>query len=414
MNKRLPLVTRKYAFLMLAIMAGLFAGCQGQPPTAMATATEQSMPTAAPPTATVPMATATPEDTPTAEPTVTTVATATTETAAEMEEEMQEEESAAFTFTPVSEGPVVPHGPSGRWDSQYTDPGAVVYHDGMFHMFHNGFVGWPAPVGIAYSTSPDGYTWTRVQEDPVFRVVRGDGLDYVGLTLLASDALVEEDGTWVLYFYTWDQPTWPTSTSSIGRATAPDPLGPWTADPEPVLTPGTGDAWDNLAVRAPSVLRTGDEYVMYYAGYTSQQGMIGMATSPDGVQWTRYDDPATTEEPFAASDPIFEPGSDGDWDGGNVFHPRVVQAADGYAMVYSAAPRLNATSTLGYAVSRDGLDWQRAPQPILDFSMVPGGRAIWFSALAHVEQTYFLYFELGTGGQTEVYVATHEGELPGP
>lgn len=392
----------------------LLTACQGAAPEGVATATEEMMPTEPPHTATAPPASPTPQDTPTPQPTATTEPTATVEASEETEEEMQEEMEGTSIFTPVTDGPVVPHGPPGRWDGQYTDPGAVVYHDGMFHMFHNGFVGWPAPVGIAYSTSPDGITWTRVQEDPVFRVVRGDGLDYVGLTLLASSALVEDDGTWVLYFYTWDQPTWPTSSSSIGRATAPDPLGPWTADPEPVLTPGNEDAWDSLAVRAPSVLRTDDGYVMYYAGYTTQQGMIGMATSPDGLQWTKHDDPATADAPFAESDPIFESGADDAWDAGNVFHPRVVQSDDGYVMAYSASPRLNATSTLGYAVSQDGVEWRRAAQPILDFSMVPGGRAIWFSAMAHAEDTYFLYFELGTGGETEVYVATHEGELPQP
>jgi len=396
------------AVLITAGLA-LLASCQSQAdtPATIESATEEMAEVTV-----APQATATPTPAPTASPTPADTATPAPSATAEPTETVMVEETATpnatngdDTFSPAANTAVVPHGPPGSWDSQFTDPGAVVYHDGLFHMFHNGFVGWPAPVGIAYSTSPDGYTWTRVQEEPVFR---GDDLDYVGLTALASSALVEDDGTWVLYFYTWDQPTWPGAPSSIGRATAPEPLGPWTADAAPVLLPGPQGAWDDEAVRAPSVLHTDDGYVMYYAGFDRLQGLIGMATSPDGVQWTKFDDAATTEERFVESDPIFEPGADDAWDADHVFHPRVVLTPAGYVMVYSAAPRLNATSTLGYALSEDGVNWQRAAQPILDYTAVPGGRAIWFSALEYLDGTYFLFFELGTGGETEVYLATAE------
>jgi hypothetical protein len=51
---------------------------------------------------------------------------------------------------------IIWHGESGEWDGQYTDPGAAIYYEGQFHMFRNGFVGWPAWSGAAYHTSPDG------------------------------------------------------------------------------------------------------------------------------------------------------------------------------------------------------------------------------------------------------------------
>lgn len=393
--------------LLLAFVLAPIIACQAEAPANVATATPEIMATEPPPTATTPPPSPTAIDTATPEPSATPQPTATNEPAAT--DEPADETEAQNLFMPVADEPVVPHGPSGAWDGQYTDPGAVVTHDGLFHMFHNGFVGWPAPVGIAYSTSPDGRTWTRVQEDPVFR---GDDLDYVGLTVLASSALVQDDGTWVLYFYTWDDNTWPGAPSSIGRATAPDPLGPWTADAQPVLLPGPEGSWDSLAVRAPSVVRSENGYVMFYGGFDGQEAMIGMATSPDGVQWTKFDVPETSEAPFAQSDPVFLPGEEGAWDEGNVVNPRVVRSPQGYMMAYSAVPRLNVSSTLGYAVSEDGVTWQRAAEPILDYTAVPGGRAIWFSELAYQDGTYFLFFELGTGGQTEVYLATHEGDLP--
>lgn len=52
-------------------------------------------------------------------------------------------------FEPVSSEVAIPHGPSGAWNGRYTDPGAVVVHDGLLHAFPNGFAAWPAPVGVA-------------------------------------------------------------------------------------------------------------------------------------------------------------------------------------------------------------------------------------------------------------------------
>ena len=61
----------------------------------------------------------------------------------------------------------MPKGQPGTWDDRYTDPGAVIYYDGMFHMFRNGFREFPAESQMGYVTSSDGYTWIEQGEDPV-------------------------------------------------------------------------------------------------------------------------------------------------------------------------------------------------------------------------------------------------------
>src|SRR5215208_4112701 len=112
-----------------------------------------------------------------------------------------QDDEVADIFTLFSDDPVVMRGERGEWDGRYTDPGAVVYHDGLFHMFRNGFQGWPAPVQIGYLTSPDGLNWTEVSEEPV---LTSDEVPFAGVAALAASVLVEDDGTWVLYFYTWE------------------------------------------------------------------------------------------------------------------------------------------------------------------------------------------------------------------
>src|SRR5678815_3989396 len=104
--------------------------------------------------------------------------------------------------------------------------------------------------------------------------------------------------------HTWDTNAFP-SSSVIGRSTqcvAGPALTDWMPDSEPLLKPGADGDWDDKQVLAPHVLHTDDGYIMYYGGVdTSGVQMIGMATSTNRVTWTKYDDPATTETPFANS-----------------------------------------------------------------------------------------------------------------
>ncbi len=315
----------------------------------------------------------------------------------------------APTFSLYSSDPVVTHSDNyPDWDGRYTDPGAVFYHDGLFHMFRNGFRRWPASVQIGYLTSPDGVTWTEASEDPV---LMSDEVPFTDLAALASSAMVEDDGTWVLYFYTWNKSAPPEGV--IGRATAQDPLGPWTIDPEPVLEHGGEDSWDASHIGAPSVLRTDDGYVMYFEGDSPDNPGIGMATSADGVHWTKYDDPATTDAAFADSDPVLV----SDVEGYRFHQPRVEIIDDKYFMIFRFAPLPNGPRGqmgLGMATSSDGIDWDVITDaPFWERSTIPDGNGFWYTATAYHDSTLYLYIEGGHGGGTDIYVATTTGPFFG-
>ncbi|WP_420642809.1 hypothetical protein [Candidatus Leptofilum sp.] len=352
--------------------------------------TETPTNTPAPTNTAVPLPTDTPEPTATATP-------APTATAVPVIDRFSLDDR----FTIYGEEPAVPRG-----NKQFTDPGAVVFHEGQFHMFHNTFTGWPASVDIAYSTSSDGISWTRVQEEPV---LKSNAVPFAGVAALASSALVQEDGTWYLYFYTWDDRTWPKSEGSIGVATATNPLGPWTVVEEPILEAGDDGSWDETAVRSPSVIQTEDGFVMFYAGYGGSSSAIGRATSEDGLSWAKFDDPATEAEPFQSSDPIFS-GSGSGWDRSHVFQPHVQQTPDGWVMLYATATNVSNTpihNRHGIAVSQDGQEWMRSDAPIfLPTQVNPRGNDIWYAEIAYAQGTYFVYVELGRGNNTEVFVAT--------
>ncbi|MEP7137271.1 MAG: hypothetical protein ABI904_20270 [Chloroflexota bacterium] len=348
-----------------------------------------------------------------------------TPTAASMPTEVSVTSTAAATSTPAvtatpapffvvyGDKPIVPKGQPGTWDDRYTDPGAVIYHDGMFHMFRNGFRGFPAESEVGYVTSPDGYTWTKQGDDPI---IETKDVPYAKIAMYAS-SVIFEGGCWVLYFYTWDSSSFP-SSGVIGRATECI-IGPaiaeWKVDPEPLLKPGAVGDWDEKQVLAPHVIQIGNKYIMYYSGVgASGVQQIGMATSPDGYTWTKYNDPTTVDKPFVESDPVFTPGDKGAWDGSWVHQPRVFQTSNGWIMIYRGVSDKNgANMKLGLATSSDGIHWERyADNPIFQPSDIKGARQFWFTNAVLKDDVLYLFVEGDISQTTQIYLATHQGVIP--
>lgn len=314
-------------------------------------------------------------------------------------------------FTIDVDHAVISHGDGDTWDNPYTDPGAVVYHDGQFHMFRNGFRAWPAKVDIGYLTSDDGLQWNEVSEDPI---IVSEDAPFAIMGVLASSALVEDDGTWVLYFYTWPL-TGGRVPGSVVRATAPAPTGPWTFDPDVLLAPGPTGSWDESQITAPSVVKIDDGYLMFYSATNrTSTWAIGMATSPDGITWQKYDNPDTFNTLWADSDPVFLPDPSGEaWDSQNVHQPRVRLTPDGLVMLYRAYQDIDQNRAFGLALSSDGITWERLyEKPIIrDLELLR--RGMWFSELEYHDGTYYLFLELQRGylNQTDIYAGTYTGPL---
>ncbi|MEP7293432.1 MAG: hypothetical protein ABI835_16730, partial [Chloroflexota bacterium] len=235
-----------------------------------------------------------------------------------------------------------------------------------------------------------------------------------GIAALASDGMVLDDGTWVLYFYTWEKRDGLKGPGSIGRATAPEPTGPWTPDAAPILVPGSEGSWDEQMVVAPRIVQTDDGYNMYYTGYNNigiGSGKIGLATSTDGITWTKYDDPATTDAPYAESDPVLFPPEGID----DVNQAMVeITPEDGWTMIFRQVDfsGTRPDMRLNYAFSDDGIHWNiTSSAPFWNGGTVPGSQGFWYTAMEHHDDTYYVYVETGIGNNTEIFAATHEGAL---
>jgi len=131
---------------------------------------------------------------------------------------------------------------------------------------------------------------------------------------------------------------------SASYATSPDGIN-WTRYPDnPVLrkTPG---GWDNEGAGGQhSVIKTGDKYYMYYKGFGSAASgwnFYGLAESTDGIKWTKKGK-ILSPEPKAGETIQFR----------NLGTFRV---GDYYCMIYSMAEYLQ----LFMATSKDGKNWNK-------------------------------------------------------
>lgn len=142
-------------------------------------------------------------------------------------------------------------------------------------------------------------------------------------------------------------PDMKTGRFHIGMARSSDGLK-WTRRGV-VLSPGSGaDGFDAGGVTAPSVHRTGPaSWVMFFEAHRGSSGArsIGVATSSDGLSWTK----APTGQPILAPQP-------GGWDAGGCGAPCGVQMAGTQWRLYyegfaegSAVP-----SGIGVALSGSG------------------------------------------------------------
>ncbi len=296
----------------------------------------------------------------------------------------------ATQFTFASDQPTVSREMTGI-DEAYINPGAVIEADGVLHMFANLFTAWPGRVQVPHLTSTDGQAWTL---DPAEPVLTSDEVPFDAAGGDVSTGFLADDGTWVLIFET-------VSTIHpwvLGRASAPAPEGPWTVDADPILEPGPDGSFDAGGVHWPSVVQTDDGYAMYYAGFDAPNGngVIAMATSADGVTWTKRDEPILTGEL--------------DWEQGRLDRPRVVRTDNGYAMVYAGSD----LTDRGLAFSDDGVTWTRDGElPAITQDDFPVDGRCWDAALVYRDGTLDYYLEIGTATAskgTQVYLAS--AELP--
>ena len=258
-----------------------------------------------------------------------------------------------ITWTKQGTQPALSYGPS-LWDGSVASDGYVVRTSTGYNMWYFGQQGSIRRIG--YARSPDGILWTKYPNNPLLDVGPPGTWDERALIypcVLGPDSV----GGYKMWFYGFDGTFG--LPQRIGYATAVNE-STWTKYANnPVLTVGQSGSWDGVHVGYPRVMFEDGLYKMWYSGSTFQS--VGYATSPDGINWTKWPE-----------NPVFSGGPIGSWDAVRVHAGDVIPRGGVYWMWYWGFDGSNFRT--GLAVSPKGMTLSiSSGQPMI-------GDTVWVTA----------------------------------
>jgi predicted GH43/DUF377 family glycosyl hydrolase len=188
---------------------------------------------------------------------------------------------------------------------------------------------------ISYAESSDGYSWQLASPNPILTVGSDGNWDSYAVGM---GYVFKENGVYKLYYVgTNGHPMY--TMRQIGLATSTDGIN-WSKHTDPVFLANNSEYF--LGVH--SIVKIDNTYYMYYDSSPSYQYVfnINLATSTDGINWTRY-----------TGNPILYP--DQYWENGSIRNPSIVKENNGYRMIYGNGNQ----NAVGTAISADGIVWNK-------------------------------------------------------
>ncbi len=278
---------------------------------------------------------------------------------------------AQVEWSEYSGNPVLEFGPPGSWDAGVVFTPSVIKEADTLKMWYAGndvslISGNDLSIGYAWSL--DDINWTRYGGNPIM-AGRSGKWDDVGV----AGPVVIQDGDTLRMWYQGVTDVGTALGKTVGYAISTDGIN-WNRLDAPVLQGGPAGAWDDKFLIAETVTKEGDTFKMWYSGGTgafqvNDRFSTGYATSTDGIQWTKYDDPNTTTPPFQFSDPVLPRGGPGALDERRAWTAKVLQTALGYEMWYAGEVVSGLPQDIMYANSTDGIDWTKyTGNPVLKVS----------------------------------------------
>jgi predicted GH43/DUF377 family glycosyl hydrolase len=233
-------------------------------------------------------------------------------------------------------------GTAGMWDGDSDEHTPfVLKEDGVYKMWYEGGDGDVRQLG--YATSTNGIDWSKHPGNPVVEAgPEGYDQDTAG-----HGSVVKDAGSYELWYHAQGD-----QGALIARATSPDGVD-WTKH-GPVLLPDPL-SWDDDGLWGPSVLKVDGTYWIWYSACCwGDWTATGVATSTNGITWTR----------FLAAPVVTETGWVGDH--------HVISDGGRFKMWYHVWH--DGIGDIAYAESDDGINWTKsASNPVLQ----PGTAGQW-------------------------------------
>lgn len=253
-------------------------------------------------------------------------------------------------------------------------------------------------------------------------IICGDFGTWDDRALESGDCFKEAD-TYYWYYHAFNNKDLTEINYQIGVATSSNPLGPWKKYSKNPILQSSANSWEKRWVACPMVLKENDTYYMYYSSCDSdwrESICLATAKSPLGPWKKHSDNPIIDHENFgylggvvklrdkyylyatnpdeiqgdygrtylATSDtpegpwklhpePVLIEGEKSAWDEG-AFSEFEVLNYKGTLHAFYGSCKINSdrTESIGYAYSKDGINWTRFEgNPIASIETVPNASA---------------------------------------
>lgn len=206
----------------------------------------------------------------------------------------------------------------------------IIFEDGVYKIWYTNVYN-SAVADIWYATSEDGINWTVQTNSPVLNYGSYGSWDsqHVG-----TGAIIKDNNEYKMYYLGFSDEY---SSWDIGLATSTDGLN-WIKYPNPVVYAD----YSEYQIGANDIIKVDSIYYLYYSSRNYPYYDIRLATSEDGINFTKYE-----------GNPILI--ADKSWESTGVNNASVIYENNQFKMIY-----MNATGTaFGMATSTDGKNWDK-------------------------------------------------------
>ena len=244
------------------------------------------------------------------------------------------------------EGPCIALGSEGAFDDMHLFAPCVAYEDGVYSMWYSGsrhnvndrdrVDNRAFTLGLA--TSTDGVRFTKDPRSPVCRFTGTRSILTPTLLRHPDGSVCREQGRRRLWFSSCNFPSG--DRMHTLHETASDDGSEWDAPSAPQLE----------HAYAPTLIKEGDHYKLWYTDVRALPWSIRYAQSADGCDWQ------------VAADPVLT--LDQSWEHDRLVYPTVVTIGGQYWMWYGSYSQYGSEemkTAIGCAYSEDGLRWQKDP-----------------------------------------------------
>lgn len=217
--------------------------------------------------------------------------------------------SDGFNWNRKVDKPVLSAGSTSTWDSYGVCLGAVIKENGIYKMYYSGTPTHDGPYQIGLAVSTDGINWTKNKQPVLYA-------DSLREPFITASEVIKLNNKYYMYY-----------SSSINLkkvvclAFSDDGIKWLRYFNNPILT--ATEQWEGTGTYYPSVIKNNNQFLMVYQNYHNLKSAFGIATSADGIVWTK-----DAKNPIFTKDDTYNHWTD------YLQNPSVIQVKNEFRLYY--------------------------------------------------------------------------------